>query len=56
MARQHGWLAQHGFAIVETGAQLSNKAMAELNLRCGFREVGTRVKDEGQEIIYQKRL
>ena len=56
MDRQHAWIAQHGFASVETGAQQDNLAMSRLNLVKGFKVVGIRFKELGPEITYEKRL
>ena len=56
MNRQHAWIAENGYASVETGAQQDNLAMTRLNLLSGFEVVGIRFKEQGPEMTYAKRL
>ena len=48
LERQHRWLLEHGYAAVETVTTPSNVAMLGLNLRAGFRIIGTYCRDDGR--------
>ena len=56
MEQQHAWLQSEGFTTVETGAQATNEAMCELNLSSGFEVVGSREKNRGLELTFEKQL
>lgn len=51
MERQHRWLLEHGYTAVETATAPSNQAMLNLNLRVGFRVIGTYCRDDGKQRI-----
>jgi GNAT superfamily N-acetyltransferase len=54
MERQHAWLAEHGFSAVETSVDQENLAMAQVNLRHGFRVYGVRAEPHRTQILYYK--
>lgn len=56
MFRQHSWLREQGYEVVETGAVQDNHGMSTLNLQSGFTVVGRRSTPHGLSIIYEKRL
>jgi predicted GNAT superfamily acetyltransferase len=56
MVRQHRWLVQRGYSIVETAANQDNHAMAQANLRHGFSICGVRTEPQRIQILYSKLL
>jgi predicted GNAT superfamily acetyltransferase len=56
MRRQHAWLAQRGYRVVETAADQDNHAMARANLRHGFSICGMRAEPTRTQILYLKML
>jgi ribosomal protein S18 acetylase RimI-like enzyme len=56
MDRQHRWLVQRGYSIVETAANQENHAMAQANLRHGFSICGVRTEPQRIQILYSKSL
>lgn len=54
--RQHRWLVQRGYAIVETAVNRENLAMAQANLRHGFSVCGIRTDPQRTQILYSKVL
>ena len=56
MERQHRWLVQRGYAMVETAVNQENLAMAQANLRHGFSVCGVRTDPQRIQILYSKVL
>lgn len=56
MERQHDWLAQRGYSIVETAANQGNVAMAQANLRHGFSVCGCRSEPPRVQILFSRAL
>ena len=56
MQRQHAWILEQGYAVIETEVRASNHAMAQLNTSCGFQAVGFKIAGDNQVIIYRKQL
>jgi ribosomal protein S18 acetylase RimI-like enzyme len=56
MDRQHAWLVERGYAVVETAANQENHAMAQANLRHGFSVCGLRTEPHRVQILYAKEL
>jgi len=56
MDRQHRWLVERGYAVVETAANQENHAMAQANLRRGFSVCGVRTEPHRVQILYSKEL
>ena len=53
---QHRWLAERGYATVETASRAENQAMARLNLELGFRVEGTKNEAQGMKVLWAKHL
>jgi predicted GNAT superfamily acetyltransferase len=53
---QHAWLAERGYASVETSCRQGNDAMARVNLASGFAIVGTRLDPHGLQVLWRKPL
>lgn len=56
MIRQHRWLAERGYTLVETAVDQENQAMAQANLRHGFSVCGVRTEPHRVQILFSKRL
>jgi GNAT superfamily N-acetyltransferase len=56
MERQHDWLRVQGFTSVETAAIPSNTAMLMLNLRAGFRVIGSYSRGDHLRVTLSKDL
>jgi predicted GNAT superfamily acetyltransferase len=56
MQRQHRWLAERGYAVVETAVEQENTAMAQANLRHGFSVCGVRTEPQRVQILFSKPL
>jgi ribosomal protein S18 acetylase RimI-like enzyme len=56
MDRQHRWLAERGYAVVETAVDQENTAMAQANLRHGFSVCGVRTEPQRVQILFSKAL
>jgi GNAT superfamily N-acetyltransferase len=56
MERQHEWVAQRGYSIVETASNQENRAMAQANLRHGFSVCGVRTEPHRVQILFSKSL
>jgi GNAT superfamily N-acetyltransferase len=57
LQRQHGWLREQGYAAVETATVPANMAMLSLNLRAGFRVMGSYCREgQGQRITLELQL
>lgn len=56
MRRQHAWLAERGYASVETGTDQENRAMARVNLAHGFTVCGMRTFPDRQHVLFSKQL
>ena len=56
MERQHAWLGERGYAMVETATNQENVAMAAANLKHGFLVAGTRRNPDNTQILFLKPL
>ncbi len=56
MKRQHEWCRENGYRFVVTETLNDNAAMLILNLRSGFRIVGTRLDERGLKVVLSCRL
>jgi ribosomal protein S18 acetylase RimI-like enzyme len=56
MELQHDWLRSRGYAGVETSTTPDNVAMLSLNLRVGFRVIGTYQRASGMRVMLAKAL
>jgi len=54
LIRQHAWLCENDYLLVETGARQSNLTMTRLNLASGFKIVGLRHKTDSMDILFEK--
>lgn len=51
MSRQHEWCRKQGYRSIVTETLNDNAAMLILNLRSGFRIVGTRLDERGLKVV-----
>lgn len=56
MIRQHHWVANQGYILIETATNQENTGMAKLNLSNGFSVCGTRTEPSRTQILYLKAL
>ena len=56
MAAQHDWLRERGYAAVETATTPDNVAMFSLNLRAGFRVIGSYCRGDYLRVTLAKNL
>jgi ribosomal protein S18 acetylase RimI-like enzyme len=56
MKLQHEWCRKNGYRFVVTDTLNDNAAMLILNLRSGFRIVGTRLDERGLKVVLSCRL
>ena len=56
MERQHTWLRAQGYTSVETAAVPTNAAMLMLNLRAGFRVMGSYSRGDDLRVMLVKDL
>lgn len=56
MKRQHEWCRKNGYRTVVTETLNDNGAMLILNLRSGFRVVGTRLDERGLKVVLSRVL
>lgn len=56
MVRQHEWLAERGYTLIETAIDQDNHAMARANQRHGFSVCGMRVEPSRTQILFLKSL
>jgi GNAT superfamily N-acetyltransferase len=54
MNLQHDWLRAHGYGSVESSTVPDNAAMLSLNLRVGFRVIGTYNRGDGTRVMMAK--
>ena len=57
MVEQHRWCREAGFRTVQTLTSADNAPMLVLNLRSGFRIIGTQINHAGHlKVLQDKRL
>lgn len=56
LERQHRWLQEQGFTAVETATVPDNVAMLSLNLRAGFRVIGSYRREDDLRVLLAKGL
>jgi GNAT superfamily N-acetyltransferase len=56
MQRQHDWLRSRGYVSVETAAVPENVAMLSLNMRVGFRVIGSYCRGDHLRVTLAKDL
>jgi GNAT superfamily N-acetyltransferase len=56
MVLQHRWVREQGFDSIETATDQGNRAMAQVNLHCGFVVCGMRSKTDRVQILFSMRL
>jgi GNAT superfamily N-acetyltransferase len=56
MHAQHDWAKERGYVNVETGTVRNNMPMLALNLRCGFKIIGTYARAGTTRVLMTKRL
>jgi len=54
MLRQHGWVSDQGYAVLETEVRQSNRAMLSLNLNHGFTTIGEKHVNGNKILILRK--
>lgn len=54
--RQHAWLRECGFSVVETSSRNNNSIMTRINLASGFVMIGTKIEPHGVQVLWSKKL
>ena len=56
MKRQHDWVVENGFDVIETEVLQENHAMQRLNESAGFKAAGVRFDKPEARVIYRKQI